>query len=124
MSASRSATSSGAIASRMFEARQDRRLHVRLLNLLEGICRFFVAQGGEDRVPIVWAEFVDDVGDVGRVQLGQLGGGGPGSRPVSTRNEGATPPPRISFLGPIQKGGGGPPAGRALRARRAGPARG
>src|SRR5713226_7237713 len=63
MSASRSATSSGAIASRMSDARStSRRSRI---------------EGGEDGVAIVRAELVDDIRDVGRVQLGELGVGDP-----------------------------------------------
>ncbi len=49
------------------EPLQDGGLHVRLVDLLEGIGRLFVAQGGEDRAPIIGAELVDNVGNVGRM---------------------------------------------------------
>src|SRR5438552_11331358 len=46
-----------------------------LVDLLESVGRLFVAQGGKDRAPIIRAELVDDIGDVGRMQLGQFGVG-------------------------------------------------
>src|SRR5712691_4494217 len=88
---------------------QDGGLHMRFVDLLEGIGGLFVAQGGEDRAPVIRAEFVDDVGDVGRMHLGQLGMGDPeldGTHVAPHRIDGL---PGDEFLWPVQAEGCGDP---------------
>ena len=96
------------------EALQDRGLHVRLIDLLEGVGGLLVAQGGKDRAPVIRAELVDDVGDVGRVQLGELRVSDPQLDRAHVTAHRVNRFPGDQPLRPIQVDGGGDPAAEAF----------
>ena len=84
------------------EPLEDRGLHLRLIDLFQRIRGFLVIEGGEDGTPVVGAELVDDVGDVGRMELGELGMGDPKLDRADVGLHGVDGLPGDELLRPVQ----------------------